>query len=427
MNVRFSAISPGPSRSLRRSTFTAVVGTLLDNYDLVLFAHLLSVISVTFFPSGDTADKAALWLYALGFAFRPLGGVIFGHLSDRFGRGKGMIISMMLMSVPTLTIALLPGYESIGMAAVVIICLCRLMQSFCFGAEFPQAMTVMVENASASRKGLGSSLEGFALYTGAIFGAVSAWFFTQPFMPYWAWRLAFILGSFIAVFGLYMRLRVAETPDFELAVKENRILKFPLLETLKKDWFSHICYAGIASGWSVIYSNTIVYGPHTARKVFGFDTNTALKMTVLVMGVSVLCFPLFGMLADKIGPRKVIAGGIVSSCLAVIMSFRAADACDLYSFILFQLLASVCFAAQAAPSSVVTKYMYPTERRCSGVSFASGIAAACFGGFSPVILDKLKDLTGGFWGPSYWAIACQICSLLGLYFAPSLLKRKNSI
>lgn len=406
--------------STRQSSVAALFGTVLENYDFVLFTHLLPCMAAAFFPKDDPfwLQEASYWLFALGFFFRPIGGVLFGHFSDRLGRGKGMIVSMVLMALPTLTLALLPGYERIGICAVFIVCFCRILQSFSSGAEFPQASTVMVENAPSAGKAFASSLNQVSLFIGALLGAVSAWFFTQSSMPSWGWRISFFLGSIIAVFGLYMRRRIADTPDFEAARKAAKLVSFPFWETLKKDWRSHMVYILTSAGFGALYSNVIAYAPSVARSKFGFSTPSVLLVTMFVMGCCLAFLPIFGILADKVGVRKVMSVGSLLSAIMASFAFRAAEQLDFRSFLTFQTLALVAFAAQAAPSHALTKYMYPTERRCSGVAFAGGVGGAIFSGASPIMLHKLQALFG-FWGQAAFVISAQVLAIVGICFAPS--------
>lgn len=408
-------------RSIRRSSFAALFGTMLENYDLLIFAHLLHVISGTFFPSGN--ESFARWLFALGYLFRPLGGIIFAHFGDKIGRTPGMLISMLIMAFPTLTISLLPGYERLGLTASFIICICRCMQGFSSGAEFTQAGVVIVENAPESKKGFYSSLNLTFFFSGALMGAIVAWVFTQPFMPTWGWRIAFFMGSFIVVIGLYMRRKAAETPEFEVARMGSRLVKFPLLETLKKDWVSHLCYFGLCAGSNLLYTNIIVHGPLTSRLKFGLDTPSVLLMTISLLLCTMVFLPIAGLISDKVGYRKVMAVGTLLSCVMVIFSFRACESGDFYSFLTFQALGAAFYALQTGPGHVLGKYMYPTERRCSGTAFAVGVGASVFGGLSPVILHHLKQLTGGVSGPIYWTIAVQSLALLAIYFAPNVSKK----
>lgn len=417
-------------RSVRQANIPALFGTMLENYDLLVFTHLLHIVSATFFPSDNAfwSQDAPNLLFALAYPLRPVGGAIFGHFGDRFGRSRGMLFSMVLMGLPTMTLALLPSYGRIGLIAVPIVCLCRLMQSFSAGAEFPQAATVVLENSLINKKCFASSLIQVFFFLGSMLGAVLAWFFTQSFMPDWVWRMAFLFGSLIAAFGFYIRRKVSETPEFEKAKREGKIVAFPLLETLKKDWRSHLAYTGISAGFGMLYSNAIVNAPAIIRTKFGFDTPSVLLITISTLGSCLVFLPIFGLLADKVGVRKVMCVGMIASAIMLIFSLRAADAVDFTSFIIFQTLALIAFASHAGPIHTLTKYLYPTERRCSGVSVGSGVGVAVFSGFSPFIMSKLQVAVGSFWGPSIFIVVCHTISCISVCFAPSFApKTSNSV
>jgi MFS transporter, MHS family, proline/betaine transporter len=238
-------------------------------------------------------------------------------------------------------------------------------------------------------------------------------------MPSWGWRMAFLFGSIIAVFGLYMRRQMSETPEFEKAKREGRIVSLPSLETVKKDWRSHLAYTGISAGFGVLYSNAIVNAPAIIRTKFGLDTPSVLLITMFTLGSSLLFLPVFGMLSDKIGVRKVMCGGMVVSGTMLVFALKAVDALDFRSFLIFQTLALIAFAAHSGPIHTLTKYLYPTERRCSGVSLGAGVGVAIFSGLSPIIMRKLQVVIGSFWGPSLFVIACQTLACISVCLAPS--------
>jgi MHS family proline/betaine transporter-like MFS transporter len=416
------------TKSLRRTNIATLIGTVLEQHDFIVYAHLLPIVSASCFFSGDSASTSVhkgFLSFAVGYLFRPLGGLIFGHFGDRFGRKGAMIVSISLMSIPTFMIGVLPGYSQIGIASGLILYILRGLQSFSVGGELSGAGTVLVENASLNRKYFAASVLHMAAFSGGMFGAISGFFFTRPFMPSWGWRLAFLFGSLIAFVGLYLRSKAVETPEFALILQQKKVLKSPVIDTLKKDWFSHICYVGMVASSSGVNSYIIVYIPMIMKTKFGYDVSGSLLVTICFYGLILFSLPFFGLLADKVGGKKVIATGNVLVALIVPFAMRAMEFDTPGYFFLFQGMACVAFATECAPLSIITKYMYPTERRYSGSSFGLGLGAAIVGGFTPLALSFLQKQSGTFWGPSIFIICCQIFALLGLYFAPSFLKKTD--
>ncbi len=414
-------------KGIRRTTFGTFIGTALEQHDFAVYTHLLVVITPLCFPSDDvmSAQMKGFFAFALGFLLRPFGGLLFGHIGDRLGRKKALLVSISLMSIPTLLIGSLPGYAQVGALSGFLLYFYRALQSISIGGELAGSGTLFAENAPLNRKYFYCSFSSVAFWVGGILGAMSGWFFIRPFMPSWGWRLAFFFGSCIALVGIYIRAKGAETPEFESVVKQNKILKFPFLETLKKDWRAHVCYVGMILGAGNISSILMIYVPMIMRNNFGYSVSDCLVITICFMSTMVISYPLSGLLADRIGGKKLMVLGIVFA--AILMSFvhRSAELSSPFYLFLFQGLACVVFTAQVAPMNVITKYMYPTERRSSGSSFGQGIGAAIGPGFAPLALTFLKHQTGSFWGPCVYVICTQCAALLGLYFAPNFLKKTD--
>lgn len=413
---------------LKRTNVATLIGTILEQHDFIIYAHLLPVVSALCFSPHDLASvtvQKGFLSFAIGYVFRPLGGLVFGHFGDKFGRKGALIVSISLMSIPTFLIGVLPGYAQIGVASGLILYLLRGLQSFSVGGELSGAGVVVLENAPLHRKYFYASVLHGAAFSGGLLGALSGFFFTQPFMPIWAWRMAFILGSMIAFIGFYLRSKAVETPEFALVLEQKKVLKSPVIATLKKDWFSHICYVGMVASSSGVNSYMIVYTPMIMKTKFGYSVSESLIVTICFYGLILSTLPFFGLLADRIGGKRVIATGNFFVALIVPFALRATEFKTPDYFFLFQALACVAFAIECAPLSVITKYMYPTERRYSGSSFGLGLGAAVVGGFTPLALSYLQSQTGGFWGPSIFIMFCQVAALLGLYFAPSFLKQEK--
>jgi MHS family proline/betaine transporter-like MFS transporter len=411
---------------LGRTTFATFIGTVLEQHDFTIYAHLSPIIVPLCFPHMDSAASRMhlLATFAFGYLFRPIGGLVFGHFGDKFGRKKPMVISIILMSFPTLALACLPTYAQVGALSGFVLYLCRSIQSISVGGELAGASTILLENAPLQRKSLFSSIQGMAFWSGSMIGAVSAWFFTQPFMPSWGWRISFSIGSFIAIVGFYMRKNAVETPEFLVVIEQKKVLKSPILATLRKDWRSHLCWIGLT--YVGIYAYMILYVPMIMKNNFGYSVSESLVVTICFMSLILVCLPIFGLLADRFGAKKVMSLGIFLVALIMPFSLRAMSFATPSYFFLFHGLACIAFAAQAAPNSTIGKYMYPTERRYSGSSFGLGVAALFVMAFGPRILESLTFNVGGFWGPVLYITCLQIAAFLAMTFAPSFLKTKSS-
>ena len=410
---------------LGRTTFATFIGTVLEQHDFTIYAHLLPVIVPLCFPHMDSATSRIHMLatFSFGYFFRPIGGVIFGHFGDKFGRKKPMVVSIILMSFPTLALACLPTYAQVGALSGFVLYLCRSIQSISVGGEIAGACAIILENAPLKRKSLFSSIQGMAFWSGSILGAVSAWVFTQSFMPSWGWRISFSIGSFIAIVGFYMRRKAVETPEFQIIAAQKKTLKFPIRETLKYDWRAHLCWIGLT--YVGVYSYMILYVPMIMKSNFGYNVSESLLVSICFMSLVLILLPLFGLLGDRFGAKKVMGSGILLVALIMPFSLRAMSFATPFYFFLFHGLACVAFTAQIAPNGRIAQYMYPTERRYSGSSFGLGMAVVLVAGFGPFVLDKLRLNMGCFWGPVLYITCLQIAAFLGMIFAPSFLKQEK--
>src|SRR3990167_9307308 len=223
--------------SMNKRNLAVVIGNALEYYDFMLYGFFAAILAPLFFPS-DTPGISlivSMATYGVGFLARPLGGIFFGHLGDRRGRRSTLSLSILLVTIPTLGIALLPTYDQIGIWAPLLLVLCRLVQGFCLGGESSGAMTYIIENTSPQERDMASAWLVLSCYVGTLVGPLLGAFFPLSFMPSWGWRFTFVIGSLIALVGYYIRKRLKESPEFLENQKQGKILKLPIKELLKKE------------------------------------------------------------------------------------------------------------------------------------------------------------------------------------------------
>jgi MFS transporter, MHS family, proline/betaine transporter len=414
---------------IRRTNFATLVGTILEQYDMVIYVHLLPIIApLCFAPvvGGKSILLQGFFSFAMGYILRPLGGVIFGHLGDRLGRKRALLIAIACMSVPTFLIGVLPGYAQIGALSGVVLYLARSVQSLSVVGELASSAIIIVENASIKRKNFFSCLWSASFFMGGVLGGVSGWIFTQPFMPSWSWRLAFFFGAFIALVGFYMRTKAVETADFQLLVEQKKILRLPVLETLKKDYRSHCCYIGMIGNIVSVYTYIVVIGPMIMRGSFKFNVHETLEVTIISTVITIVAIMIFGFMADFVGKKKVFVLGLILVSIFIPLAFKAADAGSLRSFLTFHFLSAFGVGVVNSTYALLSKSMYPTERRCSGSSLAEGVGAALFGSIAPFAFTLLKVKVGGsYLGPALYLWSCALLGTIAVYFAPSFLKKPD--
>lgn len=404
----------------RRSIFAGVVGHALEYYDIMLYGFFAASISPLFFSTDDpvAARLFSLTSFALGFVMRPFGSLFFGHLGDRVGRRKALIFAIFLVSLPTFIIGVVPTYAQIGLAAPVILILCRLLQGFCLGGEVGGAITFVLEHAPKKETGyIGSLIELFC-YIGALFGTAIGFLCTQEFMPDWGWRIPFICGGFFGLFGYYIRHKVEETATFE-EVKENKqVLNYPVKELLKTQFPSLLIAIGICMGFIVPFYIITTYTNEILKTDLHLTTSEILGLNSGLMILWIALLPLMGKLADRIGIRLLM--GAAASFLAVIayplFKFSMASP-ELWKILIMQGVVSVCGIAFSAPFCAVFAYLFPAQQRYSGSGLAYALGAALFGGFAPLMALKLVEVTGDASAPGFLLICSSVVGFLSVVAA----------
>src|SRR5262245_65169066 len=233
------AAPPLRSSRMRLTVLAGMIGNAVEWYDYGLCGYLAPFLATLFFPSKDPLDSlmATFGVFAAGFLMRPLGAIAFGHLGDRLGRKKALVVSVALMAVPTGLIALLPTYAAVGPTAAVLLVLLRLLQGFSVGGEFTGSTIFLVEHAPPARRGFIGSWVGFSTNVGCLLGsgvgALLVMVMGRQGLEAWGWRLPFLLGAGLGVVGLCLRLTVEETPHFQNLTESQGVARLPLREALR--------------------------------------------------------------------------------------------------------------------------------------------------------------------------------------------------
>src|SRR5436189_1033551 len=192
-----------------KAIFAAMVGNALEYYDVMLYGFFAAMLAPLFFPTDNqiTSTISSLGTFAAGFVMRPLGGIIFGHLGDKFGRRQALVLAIFLVTIPTFTIGILPTYADIGIAAPLILLLCRLLQGLCVGGEYSGASIFVIEYSKRGREAFAGSILCAAGVSAGVLGTLVGFLSTLPFMPAWRWRIPFLIGSLFGLIGHYFRAR----------------------------------------------------------------------------------------------------------------------------------------------------------------------------------------------------------------------------
>ncbi|MFD4684231.1 MFS transporter [Streptomyces sp. NPDC086091] len=388
-----------PSASRRRTMVAGTVGTVMEWYDFNLYGLASALVfGPLFFGSDSTgATLASFATFAVGFAARPVGGIVFGHLGDRVGRKHVLLLTMLIMGLATALVGLLPTHAAIGVWAPVLLIVLRVVQGVAVGGEFAGATLLTVENAPPGRRGLYGAIP--AMGTGAGFVLASAVFGLVSLLPEdalfsWGWRVPFLLSFGLVVFGVWARRGIVETPVFTEVEERGETVRFPLLHTLRTQPGAVVRTMGITvSGfvWGyLIQAFTLAY----ATSALDIPKATLLWAIALAATLEIGAIPLWGLVSDRIGRRTTVAIGLVATAAFAFPFFRMLESRDTALIVLAYVIAMpVCKDLVFGPQAALVAEQFDAKVRFSGVSTGREVGGALFGGTAPFIGTALYAAT----------------------------------
>lgn len=425
-----------PRRSGAKTIFSVTSGNFLEMYDFMVFGYCASAIAKTFFPGDNPFASLMLTLmtFGAGFLMRPLGAIILGAYIDHHGRRKGLLLTLGLMALGTLTIACVPGYATLGVVAPILILLGRLLQGFSAGVELGGVSVYLSEVAPKGRKGFYVSWQSGSQQIAVIFAALLGLLLNHLLAPQqvtdWGWRIPFVVGCLIVPFLFWIRRMLEETEAFSQR-KQHPSMR-AIVRSVASNW------ALVLAGMLMVVTTTVMFYMITAfTPTFG---KTVLMMSdkqsflvTLCIGLSNLFWlPLMGALSDRVGRRPLL---IVFTCLMILTAWPVlhwlVGSPSFAHLLEAELWLSFLYASYNGAMVVYLAEVMPAEVRACGFSLAYSLATALFGGFTPAISSYLIHATGDKAMPGVWLTIAAVCGLLGTLIIRRLLKqyqtRQNGI
>jgi MHS family proline/betaine transporter-like MFS transporter len=393
------ALTPGKSakpRAGRRVVLAAGFGNFMEWFDFAVYGFLATTIGSVFFPEVGSTGRllATLAVFGVALLMRPLGGAVFGIVGDRYGRRAALSGSVIVMAVSTTLIALLPGYATAGVLAPILLVLLRCVQGFSIGGEWSGSSLFLVEQAPRDRRALWGSMVPATAGAGALAGALvtlglSSWL-TPEAMSSWGWRVPFLLAAPLGVVGIYVRLRLEDTPEFQAVQRAGSIAKSPLREALQENRraIMLVFFATASAAVGFYYLVTSVTNFLTSDRV-GLSGSTALVATAGGLAAYAALCPVAGVLADRFGRRPTMLVGAAGLAVAAVPLFLLMSTGNVLAVVLGMAVFGLFEAMVNVTMVVLLVELFPARTRMSGCTTGFNLAGAIVGSPAPVAVAWL--------------------------------------
>jgi MFS family permease len=408
----------------KRAVIASTVGTTIEWYDFFLYGTAAALIFPKLFFPDHAAYSGILLSFGtqfVGFASRPVGAAIFGHFGDKIGRKATLITTLMLMGIATFLIGLLPTHATIGLAAPILLTLLRIAQGIGVGGEWGGSVLLSMEWGSPKRRGFMASWPqlgvpmGLLLSTGAVKLTSSV---TGDNFENWGWRIPFLFSIVLVGVGLYVRLRVFESPEFAAVRREATVVKQPILEVIRTQPREIITSALIRMSEQAPFYLFITFVLTYGTEKLHFERDELLNDTLVAAAVGLFSVPFFGFLSDIIGRRTIYAIGILATAAFAFPYYSLLDTQRSGLVLLAIVLSLVVHDIQYGPQAALISENFGTNVRYSGAGLGYQLASVIAGGPAPLIATRILSRTGSTTGISWYIIGCCALAMVGLLLMP---------
>lgn len=406
---------PNPA-TLRKATVGATIGSVVEWFDVAVYAYLATTIAKVFFPSSDPAAQlmSTLALFGIAFLVRPLGGIFFGHLGDKIGRQKTLAWVLLLVSAATVLIGLVPGYGTIGVAAPIALAVLRLLQGFSAGGEMGGASAFVAEHAPARRRGFLVSWVEMGCILGFLLGSVVVLVLglltTDAQMVAWGWRIPFLMAAPLGIVGLYIRNRLEETPEFTALQQTRQVSGNPLLETVTKHWRAILRVAAYSLFQNAALYVILTFIPTHLKSNLGQDANLSTGAAVAAMVAICVLIPFWGALSDRVGRKVVLASSCVLMLIFAYPLFVLMSLGGTASVIAYLLLGIILSIFLGVTLTAMNE-MFSARVRMGGFSIGYNLSVSLFGGTAPYMMQALVTNTHNVASPAFYLMAAALVTL----------------
>nr|WP_029612938.1 MFS transporter [Pseudomonas sp. TMW22089] len=411
-------------KALRRAAVASFMGNFVEWFDYAAYGYLATVIALTFFPQTDSATGllATFAVFALSFLVRPVGGLVWGHFGDKYGRRSALSWSILIMTVSTFCIGLLPGYNHIGLWAPALLLLIRLVQGFSASGEYAGASAFLAEYAPDGKRGFYTSIVPASTAAGLLFGAVFVAamhsLMSVENLHDWGWRLPFLLAAPFGLVGRYIRMSLQDSPKFlemeqRLEAKECAT-HAPIRELLTVHRRAVMIGIGVTCLNAVAFYLLLSYMPTYLSTEMGMDESDSFIASTVSLATYIGLIFLMGKLSDRFGRKTMLVSASVLFLLLTFPLFGMLGNPSLVVILMIQIAFGAILAMNDGTLPCFLAEIFPTRVRFSGFAFSFNLANALFGGTAPFIATWLIQLTGNKMAPAWYLLAAAGVALVAM-------------
>ncbi|MEX0428227.1 MFS transporter [Nocardioides sp. DS6] len=393
------ANAPTRGNSIVKVVFASLIGTSVEWYDFFLYGSAAALVfGKLFFPDSDpvTATLLSFGTYALGFVARPLGGIVFGHFGDRVGRKNMLVIALLMMGVATIAIGLLPTHATIGVAAPILLLVCRLVQGFAVGGEWGGAVLMASENGADQHRGFWASWPQGGVPLGNLLATGVLWVLqavqSDDTFESWGWRIPFILSAVLVVIGLWVRLSLVESPVFaeaKAAMEETAERHLPLLSVIRSYPREVLVAMGMRLAENTSYYIFVTVVLTYVKTYLDADTGVILEALLIGAAIQFVAVPLVGALSDKVGRRPLYLVGAIGVGVWVWFFFGLVDSLSEPKVLLAVVVGLLFHTFMYAPQAAFFSELFGTSVRYTGASVGYQLGSILAGALAPIIAVAL--------------------------------------
>ena len=424
MEAQGQAAPPVDQSTMRRAIAACAIGNATEWFDYTTYGFLAIILGGVFFPSENPTVSllSSFAVFGAAFVARPLGGFFFGPLGDKFGRQRILATTILLMAGATFAAGLLPGYAAVGIWAPILLVFLRLLQGFSAGGEYGGASTFMAEFAPDDRRGFWTSWLEFGSLTGYFMGAGLATLLTVTLsdgvMSSWGWRIPFLIAGPLGVIGLYLRLKLQDTPVFTALEEAGEVEESPLRDTLVYAWRPMLLLAGISMITNVGNYILLTYMVNYLQNNLNVGSTTALLVTFIAIVFMMAVIWRVGSLSDRFGRKTMLIAGSVGFIVFSLPAFWLISLGNWITTLLGMLMLALCLVLILGTIPSTLPALFPTEVRYTGFAISYNISVAAFGGTAPFVAGYLVSVTGSNYAPAFYLMGVAAVALIPILLSP---------